>query len=447
MNYAEATDFLATLGDELWRAKLGLDAIAKLLKALGDPERQYPTVIVAGTNGKGSTSALLANILYKAGYRTGLYTSPHLLRVNERIRVNGEEVSDDDFARCLTEVWLAARRLLSEKQLAHGPSFFESLTATAFLHFARAEVNFAVLEVGMGGRLDATNTTQSRIAVITPVDVDHVEYLGATRVAIAAEKAGVIKPGRTVVSACEHPDVAEVIRDRCRECGADLIDVSSFASVSHLSNSEGRYAFDVSLDGNLLTGLQLPLRGRFQVTNATTALTAAWLLKQNGLHISTEAMREGLRDVSWPGRLEMLLPRPLVLVDGAHNPAAARELAAFIEEQLPGRSLRLVYASMRDKAIGEISRILFPLAAEVYLSRPRQARAASAEEILAAAEVQPRRVVIQPDPARALEEACRASGPDDVVLVAGSLYLVGAIKQAILDGKLQLERFARPAGG
>ena len=447
MNYAEASDFLATLGDEMWRAKLGLDAIATLLKALGDPQRQYPTAIVAGTNGKGSTSAILASILNKAGYRTGLYTSPHLLRVNERIRVNGEEISDDDFARCLTEVWQIARRLLAAKQLAHGPSFFESLTATAFLHFARTGVNFAVLEVGMGGRLDATNTTESRVAVITPVDVDHVEHLGPTRVAIAAEKAGVIKPGQTVVSACEHPEVAEVIRDRCRECGADLIETSSFASVSNLSHFKGRYTFDLSLDGNSFTALALPLRGRFQVTNAVTAMTAAWVLKQKGLRISSEAMRDGLCDVSWPGRLEVLLPQPLVLVDGAHNPAAAREVATFVEEHLAGRPVRLVYASMRDKAIGEISRILFPLAAEVYLTRPPQARAASAEEILAAAEVQPRRVVIQPDPARALEEACRASAPEDVVLVAGSLYLVGAIKQAILDGKLHLLRFARPAGG
>lgn len=447
MNYAESLDFLATLGDELWRAKLGLDAIATLLRALGDPQRQYPTAIVAGTNGKGSTSAILASILHKAGYRTGLYTSPHLLRVNERIRVNGEEISDEDFARCLTEVWQVARRLLAQKQLVHGPSFFESLTATAFLHFARVGVNFAVLEVGMGGRLDATNITESRVSVITPVDVDHVEYLGPTRAAIAAEKAGVIKPGQTVVSACEHPEVAEIIRRRCRECGADLLEVSSFAPVSNLSHSEGRYAFDLSLNGNLLTGLTLPLRGRFQVTNAVTALTAAWQLAQQGFHISREAMRAGVREVSWPGRLEMLLPRPLILVDGAHNPAAVREVAIFVKEHLAGRSVRLVYASMRDKAIGEISRILFPLAAEVYLTRPTQARAAAAEEILAAAEVQPRRVIVQPEPARALEEACRASGPEDVVLVAGSLYLVGAIKQAILDGTLQLPDSARPAGG
>ena len=447
MNYAESLDFLDTLGFELWRAKLGLDAIITLLKALGDPQQKYPTAIVAGTNGKGSTAAILASILQKGGYRTGLYTSPHLVRVNERIRVDSGEISDEGFARCLTDVREVTEQLVAQKQLAYGPSFFECLTATAFLYFAREGVNFAVLEVGMGGRLDATNITRPRVAVITPVDIDHAEYLGTTRAAIAAEKAGVIQPGQTVVSACEDPEVAEVIHRRCQECDANLFETFQLAPVSNLSHSEGRYAFDLSLNGNLLKGFTLPLLGRFQVTNAVTALTAAWQLAQQGFHISREAMREGLREVSWPGRLEMLLPRPLILVDGAHNAAAVREVAAFVKEHLAGKAVRLVYASMRDKAIGEISRILFPLAAEVYLTRPPQARAATAEEILAAAEYQPRRVNLQPEPLRALEAACRASAPEDVVLVTGSLYLAGTIKRAILDGTLQLQNIARPEGG
>ena len=447
MNYAEALDFLAALGLEMWRAKLGLDAIATLLKALGEPQQKYPTAIVAGTNGKGSTSAILASILQKAGYRTGLYTSPHLIRVNERIRVDDREISDEDFARRLTEVREVAERLFAHRQLEHLPSFFEYLTAVAFWHFARAGVNFAVLEVGMGGRLDATNVTQPRVALITPVDIDHAEYLGTTRAAIAAEKAGVIKPGQTVVSACENPEAAAVIRRRCQECEANLFETFRFAQLSNLRHVEGQYSFDISLNGDCLTGLTSPLRGRFQVTNAVTALTAAYQLAQQGFHISREAMMEGLRTASWPGRLEVLLPQPLVILDGAHNPAATREVAAFVRENLAGKVVRLIYASMRDKAIGEISRTLFPLAAEVYLSRPAIARAATAEEILAAAEYQPRRVIVQPEPVRALEEACRASAPEDVVLVTGSLYLAGTIKRAVLDGTLQLEKIARPAAG
>ena len=447
MNYAEALDFLADLGLELWKAKLGLDAIVTLLQALGDPHQKYATAIVAGTNGKGSTAAILASILQKAGHRTGLYTSPHLIRVNERIRVDDEEISDADFARCLTEARAVAERLFAQKQLAHLPSFFEYLTAVAFLHFAREGVSFAVLEVGMGGRLDATNVTRPRVAVITPVDIDHSEYLGTTRAAIAAEKAGVIKPGQTVVSACENPEAAEVIRRRCQECDADLIETFRFAQLSNLRHSEGQYSFDISLNGEVLTGLTSPLRGRFQVTNAVTGLIAAYQLAQQGFHISRAAMAEGLRTASWPGRLEVLIPQPLVILDGAHNPAATREVAAFVREHLAGRRVRLVYASMRDKAIGEISRILFPLAEEVYLTRPAIERAAIAEEILAAAEYPPRRVIVQPQPVRALEEACQASAPEDVVLVTGSLYLAGTIKRAILDGTLQLQKIARPAAG
>jgi dihydrofolate synthase/folylpolyglutamate synthase len=313
MNYAEALDFLAALGLEMWRAKLGLDAIATLLKALGEPQQKYPTAIVAGTNGKGSTSAILASILQKAGYRTGLYTSPHLIRVNERIRVDDREISDEDFARRLTEVREVAERLFAHRQLEHLPSFFEYLTAVAFWHFARAGVNFAVLEVGMGGRLDATNVTQPRVALITPVDIDHAEYLGTTRAAIAAEKAGVIKPGQTVVSACENPEAAAVIRRRCQECDANLFETFRFAQLSNLRHVEGQYSFDISLNGDCLTGLTSPLRGRFQVTNAVTALTAAYQLAQQGFHISREAMMEGLRTASWPGRLEVRESEPYVL--------------------------------------------------------------------------------------------------------------------------------------
>src|SRR2546426_1693640 len=214
MNYAECLAYLAELGNEIRGVKFGLEAIETILASLGHPEREYPTAIVAGTNGKGSTSAILASILGQAGYRTGLYTSPHLIRVNERIRVNGREIPDEDFARCFTEVRQAVDRLLAQKSLAQRPSFFEYLTAAAFLHFARAGVDFVVLEVGMGGRLDATNITDPRVAVITNVDLEHMEVLGSAHAAIAYEKAGGIKPPRTVVSSCVHVAAGEGGRPR-----------------------------------------------------------------------------------------------------------------------------------------------------------------------------------------------------------------------------------------
>ncbi len=442
MNYVQCLSYLADLGHELRGAKFGLEGITALLAPLEHPEQKYPTAIVAGTNGKGSTSAILASILQHAGYRTGLYTSPHLVRVNERIRVNDSEIADEYFARSFTEVRRTADRLLEEKLLAHRPSFFEFLTATAFLHFAREQVDFAVLEVGMGGRLDATNVTDPRVAVITNIDLDHLEFLGSTHAAIAREKAGVIRPSRPVVSACEHPEAAEVIRSRCMELSADLFETPSFARLSDVRNMEGRYAFDLALNGDRFSSLASPLLGKFQVQNAVAAVAAAWRLGQEGFTIPRAAIVEGLRRARWPGRLEILREHPLVLLDGAHNPAGAREIAAFVREELTGKCLRLVYASMRDKAIDEISEILFPLAAEVYLTRPDIARAAMPEEILAAARFQPGRIIIEPEPPRALEKACRASGQQDVVLASGSLFLVGDLKRAIMEGRLAVERLS-----
>jgi dihydrofolate synthase/folylpolyglutamate synthase len=444
MDYRECLDYLAGLGHELREVRFGLEAISNILAFLGNPHKKYPTAIVAGTNGKGSTAAMLASILEQAGYSTGLYTSPHLVRVNERIQVGGREISDEDFAHSFTEVRHAVEQLLEQKALAQWPSFFEFLTATAFLHFARSGVEFAVLEVGMGGRLDATNVTEPQVAVITNIDLDHTEFLGTTRAAIAAEKAGVIKPRHAVISAVEHAEAAEVIRRRCRELQADLIETPGFARPTNLQSRNGRYAFDLVLDGDLFSQLPSPLRGRFQVSNAAAAAMAAWRLAREGFEIPREAIAEGLRKAVWPGRLEVIRERPLVALDGAHNPAGAREIAAFIKEHWPGKRLRLVYASMRDKAIGEISEILFPLAEEVYLTRPDQPRAASPEEILAAARYRPQRVHLEPEPARALERALRASSAEDVVLAAGSLFLVGAIRKAQEEGKLNLENSAHP---
>jgi dihydrofolate synthase/folylpolyglutamate synthase len=446
MNYLECVSYLAALGHELRGVKFGLEAITTILASLGYPQQQYLTAIVAGTNGKGSTSAILASILEHAGYRTGLYTSPHLVRVNERIQVNRCDISDEDFARSFSEIQQAVGRLLEQKSLESRPSFYEFLTATAFLHFAQAQVDFAVLEVGLGGRLDATNITQPRVAVITNIDLDHQEFLGSTHAAIAGEKAGVIKAGRPVVSTCAHPEAAEVIRRRCAELGAPLVETSALSRLANLRHRQGRYEFDFALNGDYFPNLVLPLLGRFQVENAVAAVTAAWQLRQEGLKISYAAILEGLRHAAWPGRLEKIHDRPLVLLDGAHNPAGARAIAAFVREHLPGRRLRLVYASMRDKAIGEISEILFPLAAEVYITRPDQPRAASPEEILAAARCQPSQIVIEAKPRRALERACQASAPEDVVLAVGSLFLVGALKKSWREGELKIPDVAsRPA--
>lgn len=447
MNYVESLRYLDSLGQEVHGLQWGLETTTRVLTRLGNPHLKYPTVIVAGTNGKGSTAAMLASILTQAGYRTGLYTSPHLVRVNERMRVDGAEIREDDFARAFSEVRQAVESLLEEKALGQVPSFFEFLTATGFHYFARAGAGFVVLEVGMGGRLDATNVTQPRVAVITNVGLDHMEFLGSTLAEIGREKAGVIKPGAPVVSGCEPGEAAEVIRRHCAEMGAELLETDTIGGLSGLQSLQGHYLFNLSLGAESFSGLSCPLLGRFQVKNAVAAVTAAWRLSRDGFRITPSAIVRGLENTSWPGRLEPVLEHPLVLLDGAHNPAAARVLAEFIHEDLVGRRLRLVYASMRDKAIGEISEILFPLAEEVYLTRPHLARAATPEEILATARFRPKRLVIEAEPSVAVARACQASSEDDVVIIIGSLYLVGAVKRALLEGQLQLANQAVPRPG
>jgi dihydrofolate synthase/folylpolyglutamate synthase len=445
MNYADCLKYLDSLGQEIHGLPWGLETITKVLARLGNPHLKYPTAIVAGTNGKGSTAAMLASILRQAGYRTGLYTSPHLVKVNERIRVNGVEIGDEEFAGAFSEVRRVVEGLLEEKILGKLPSFFEFLTATGFHYFARAGANFVVLEVGMGGRLDATNVTQPRVAVITNVGFDHVEFLGSTLAAIGREKAGVIKPGTPVVCGCEEGEAAEVIRQRCAELGAGLFEADKFGWLWGLQSLQGYYLFNLSLEAESFASLSSPLLGRFQVKNAVAAVTAAWRLNQDGFPITRSAIVKGLQSTSWPGRLERVLEHPLVLLDGAHNPAAARVLAEFIQEELRGRRLRLVYGSMRDKAIGEISEILFPLAEQVYLTRPHLARAATPEEILAAARFLPKRLVIEPEPSVAVARACQASSREDAVMIIGSLFLVGAVKKALLEGQLQLADHSRIA--
>ncbi len=436
MTYPETVAYLADLGHELQRAKFDLEAIRRVLAGLGDPQQSYRTAIVAGTNGKGSTCAMLSQILHCAGYRAGLYTSPHLVRANERIRVAGAEISDSDFAFAATVARGQADRLLSRGLLKKTLSFFELLTATAFFHFARQAVDFVVLEVGMGGRLDATNVTEPLVAVITNVELDHEQFLGTTRAAIAAEKAGVIRAGRPVISGCEDQDAASVVRQRAVDLGAEWVDLRQRSRIKRLLSHDGCFSFDLELDEDQFIGLAPSLAGRVQIKNATAAVAAAWALEREGLRIPRTAVQEGLRSARWPGRLEFIGERPQMLLDGAHNPAAARELARFVREELAGRRVRLVFASMRDKKIEEISRELFPLAQEVYLTQTAMARSASPEEILGRAAYRPERVVIQPDPILAVRSACRASAEEDLVLVAGSLFLAGVIEEARRGGQL-----------
>jgi dihydrofolate synthase / folylpolyglutamate synthase len=441
MNYRESVRYLLTLGRELASpqqaraAKFDLQNIRAMCERMEHPERKFASVHIAGTNGKGSTAAMLASILRVAGLRCGLYTSPHLLRINERMRLNGEEISDEEFAASFTRVLGVIEELLASGALAAHPTYFECVTAMAFDFFACARTEIAVIEVGLGGRLDSTNVIVPEVAVITQIDFDHENVLGHSIEEIAAEKAGIIKPGAHVVSAAEDRAAQEVIRRRAAEQGAELVEIDEACQVSDVNAEEGRYRFRLKLADRLAVGAQrmlrvaLPLPGRFQVCNAMTAIAAARLLALRGFTISDSAIVSGIESVRWPGRLERLQEKPAVYLDGSHNPAGAREVLAFWQEHLAGRRIHLIYGAMRDKAIDEVAGLLFPQATTVILTQSPQPRSLSAEALARMTSHLARTVEVIREPGAALERALEIAEPDDVFFATGSLYLVGDLRR------------------
>lgn len=436
MTYEEAVSYLLTLGKELAAPrqarvqKFGLENITTLANDLGAPQRAFPCAHIAGTNGKGSTAAMLDSILRAAGLRSGLYTSPHLERINERIRVDDEEISDAEFAASFTRIAAGIERLMASGALAAHPTYFECLTAMAFDAFARAEVDFAVYEVGMGGRLDATNIVTPEVAIITQIDFDHEDYLGHSIEEIAAEKAGIMKPGGWVASAAERPEARAVIARRAAELDARLVEVDAAYRVYDLQAEGGYYRAAVApAHSRNAIRLALPLPGRFQVRNALTAAAAARLLAERGFPITDKAIARGIATVRWPGRLERLGERPAIFLDGTHNPAGARELLAFWEENFAGRRIFLVYGAMRDKAVDEIAGLLFPRADTVILTAPVQSRSISAPLLAEMTAHLAKKYEVIGEPAAALERALELAAPGDAVFATGSLYLVGDLRR------------------
>jgi dihydrofolate synthase/folylpolyglutamate synthase len=435
MNYDESVRALMTLGRELAAPRqsrienFGLETISGLAHELGDPHLAAPCAHIAGTNGKGSTAAMLESILRVAGLRTGLYTSPHLERINERIRISGEDISDEAFASAWTRVHAATESLMATGQLAAHPTFFECITAIAFVAFAAQDVDFAVYEVGLGGRFDATNIVQPEVAVITPIDFDHENFLGHSIAEIAGEKAGIIKRGAWVVSSVERPEARAVIAKRANELDARLVEVDTVWRVEEIESTDGHYrarATGVKSQKALL--LKPALSGRFQIRNALAAATSARLLAQRGFAISDEAITGGIATVRWPGRLERISEHPAIYLDGAHNPAGAKELARFWDEDLAGRKIILIYGAMRDKAVDEIAGFLFPRADTVILTEPRQPRAISVSVLAEMAGDLAKKLVVVRDPAEALERAMEMASAEDAVFITGSLYLVGELR-------------------
>ncbi len=435
MRYEAAVRYLLSLGRELAAptqaaaAKFDLENILVLAERLGHPERAYPSTHIAGTNGKGSAAAFLESIVRHAGLRTGLNTSPHLEKINERIRINGQEISDEPFAETLTHIHALIEELLAASKLRAHPTYFECVTAMAFEHFARERVNFGVFEVGLGGRLDATNILSPLVTIITRIDFDHESFLGHSLREIAAEKAGILKPGVPVVLAGQRQEAREVIVARATELGCPVVEPAELFQVNQESMEDGCVRARV-FDANSGTTFEIApnLPGRFQLQNALNAVATARLLHNRGFQITDEAIMRGIAETVWPGRLEKLQSDPAVYLDGAHNPGAARELAHFLEQNFAGRKVWLVYAALRDKAVDEVAGLLFPHAAEVIFTAPRISRAVSAPQLAEIAGHHAARFSIIPDAERAFERALAQAAPEDAIFITGSLYLVGQLR-------------------
>ena len=442
MSYETAVASMFALGHELAHTpshKFDLAHMRVLLKAMEHPERSFPSVLIAGTNGKGSTAATLASILQASGLKTGLYTSPHLVRLNERIRVNGGEISDDDFAALHAEVDRVAERLVEQRQLPWHPSFFEMMTAIAFAHFARQRIEIAVLEVGMGGRLDATNVVEPLVSVIADISLDHQKFLGDTVGEIAREKVGIIRPGGVVVTLPQQPEANDVIGNTILDLGARGVSAVQYVPPVSPGSAEFRvpsternvataYRYPLQIMGKQIL-VETPLVGRHQLRNvALTVAAAEELNKQGFTGITPESIERGIRDTRWPGRFQVIAAHPgwpEVVLDVAHNPAGAWALRSALSERYDNRPLIFVFGAMRDKAISEMTEILFPLAERVIATRPENPRSAAPEEIQLAGARTGAEIETVAEVKAAIDRARQAAGPQTVIVVTGSIYLVG----------------------
>lgn len=441
-SYQSAVESLLSLAPELWtqqgepRRKFDLQHMRVLTEALGHPEWRFPSIIVAGTNGKGSTSAMLASILRQAGYHTGLYTSPHLVRVNERIAIDGEAISDPEFAEMHGRIEEISQELMHAGKLEQHPSFFETLTAMAFEHFASSAVDIAVLEVGIGGRLDATNVADPLVSVISDISFDHTEWLGITLTEIAREKAGILRPKGTLVTLPQHPEVNDALGDAVRTLGARVVNANAYippitpAAEKFEAEAGGvprnRYPLDILGEQVIIDS---PLAGRHQLRNTSLAIATAVELRQSfGYMISAQQIAAGIASTRWPGRFQVIAGSPEIVLDVAHNPDGAWALRSTLTSRYHGQPVTIIFGAMRDKAIAEIGEILFPLAEEVIATRVNSPRAASAEDIHGMTTHVGTAILNAESLQQAIELARERSRP---VVITGSVYLVGAALELI----------------
>ncbi len=401
--------------------KLGLESITTVLTHLGNPQDDYPIIHIAGTNGKGSVAAMLSTILHAAGYRVGRYTSPHLERFNERICINDQAIGDD-------EVMSAYEKVQAAPQPERGLTFFEFTTAMSLYTFSRRKVDWAVIETGMGGRLDATNAVRPQLTVITNISLEHKSYLGTTLAAIAGEKAGIIKDNIPLVTGVTQPSARKVILRRAAESKAPAYLKGRDFRCRRLGEKRLSY-FGMH---HTLRNVTLGLSGRHQIENAALALAACEILSQSGkAALSSDIMAKGLKLTKWPGRLEVVSERPYVILDGAHNLMAARKLAQYLKDEFKGKNITLIVGVLDDKPCESILKDLIAHCQKVVVTQPAIDRSVPANDLAEVAKKYAKCVDIIPDVAMAVDRVLKKSNADDVICVAGSLYVVGETKTAL----------------
>lgn len=424
MDFCEAIEYLRKT--HKFGSKLGLDSTRELLRRLGNPHNKFKSVHVAGTNGKGSVTAMISRVLKNAGFKTGMYISPCLERFTERIQVDQNEISEHDAARLIEKVKIEIDKMLNEGY--DHPTEFEIVTALGFLYFAEMKIDIAVIEVGLGGRLDATNVIEPLISVITSIGFDHMDVLGDTLGKIAYEKAGIIKNSTPAVLYPQDSEALSVLRETAKTRQSELFEVSS-KQLKVKYSKFGEQCFDFEFESERISDIVLNLSGAHQILNAATALTALMVLRKLGLSIPDKAILNGLRNVSWPGRLELVRRNPVVLLDGAHNASGARALSAALTEYFNGKKIILVIGILKDKQVKEILQIICPYASAVIAVKPDNQRALEPHILSKMAALYCDHTYAAPDIYSAIQMGLNLADENDILLITGSLYLIGTARK------------------
>lgn len=433
MDYRQALNYIENTGK--FGSRLGLENVSRLLDILGNPHRDLRIIHVAGTNGKGSTCSFINSMLIYQGYNVGLYTSPYLEEFNERIKINNVNISDEDLAQSVSRVSDAIGQMIEEG--CDHPTEFEIITACAFLYFRDRDVDFAVIEVGLGGRLDATNVCIPLVSAITSISMDHTEYLGDTLARIAFEKGGIIKNKRPVVLYQQSDEVESVISSICSERYSELF-ITENDKIEYISEGMSSQSVNLEVMGHFYSGIEISLPGRHQARNLAVALSVLRLLEISSdiSQVDTEALYRSIRETRWPGRMEVIKTEPLTIIDGAHNPDGAAILSESVDRYLVGKKINLVFGMLRDKDILSVAKLLAVRADRIIITEPESPRAASSAEvhgiILEALRGEDVPDITEiPDIEEAVRHAQSMAGDGEAVIYAGSLYMIGRVRSLL----------------